>query len=39
MFDSSAYYLIAYDFNDETKLYGYSHFRFDMDFDDEVLYW
>jgi hypothetical protein len=39
IFDSTAYFLIASDFNDDNKLYGYANFRFDMDFDDEVLYW
>jgi hypothetical protein len=39
MFDPQAYFLIASDFNDDSKLYGFSHFRFEMDFDDEVLYW
>ena len=39
IFDSNAYFLIACDFNNEKKLYGYTNFRFDMDFDDEVLYW
>ncbi len=37
MFDSRAYYLLAYDC--ANKLVGFSHFRFDMDFDDEVVYW
>ena len=37
MTDDEARYLIARS-SDGTRL-GFSHFRFDMDFDDEVLYW
>lgn len=36
LFDENAYYLIIY--KDITPV-GYSHFRFDMDFDNEVVYW
>lgn len=35
--DDSAWYLIAK--SPEGKLLGFSHFRFDMDYGDEVLYW
>merc|ERR1711974_514505 len=30
--------LITRDMNNEGKLLGFSHFRYDMDYDDEVLY-
>ena len=36
MFDDRAWYLIARDMEDGGKLLGFSHFRFDMDYDDEV---
>jgi hypothetical protein len=38
LFDSKAYYIIAYEENTNKQI-GYSHFRFDMDFDYEVIYW
>lgn len=38
MFDPKAYYLIAYQQGTDRPM-GYSHFRFDMDFDNEVIYW
>lgn len=40
MFDDRAWYLIARSTNSEDagKLLAFSHFRFDMDYDDEVLY-
>ena len=40
MFDDRAWYLIARSVasEDAGKLLGFSHFRFDMDYDDEVLY-
>merc|ERR1711974_32323 len=38
MFDNRAWYLLARDMDNEGKLLGFSHFRFDMDYDDEVLY-
>jgi len=38
MFDDRAWYLLARDMEDGGKLLGFSHFRFDMDYDDEVLY-
>lgn len=37
MTDEDARYLIAR--SAEGKPLGFSHYRFDMDFDDEVLYW
>lgn len=37
LFDDRAWYLIARNAEDK-KLIGYAHFRFDMDYDDEVLY-
>lgn len=37
MMDEDARYLIAQ--SSDGKRLGFSHFRFDMDFDDEVLYW
>ena len=36
MLDDAAWYLMAR--NDKGEICGYSHFRYDMDFDDEVLY-
>lgn len=40
LFDESAYYIIAYDVSDNSKKpVGFSHFRFDMDFESEVIYW
>lgn len=36
MLEDAAWYLLAKD--SEGKLCGFSHFRFDMDYDDEVLY-
>ena len=38
MFDEAAYYLIAYD-SKKNQPIGFSHFRFDIDYDDEVIYW
>lgn len=38
MFDDRAWYLLARDMDNEGNLVGFSHFRFDMDYDDEVLY-
>merc|ERR1712079_697074 len=38
MFDNRAWYLLARDMDNEGKLLGFAHFRFDMDYDDEVLY-
>ena len=35
--DDNAWYLIAKK-EDDGKLLGFAHFRYDMDFDDEVLY-
>ena len=35
MFEESAWYLIA---KIEEKPVAFSHFRYDMDYDDEVLY-
>jgi predicted acetyltransferase len=35
MFESSAYYLIAYD---QDKPVGFCHFRFDMDYGSQVVY-
>lgn len=37
MTEDVAWYLIAKD--PEGKHLGFSHFRFDMDYGDEVLYW
>ena len=37
LFDDAAWYLLAKREVDG-KLMGFAHFRFDMDFDDEVLY-
>lgn len=37
MLDDNAWYLIAKK-EDDGKLLGFAHFRYDMDFDDEVLY-
>merc|ERR1712012_1120159 len=36
MLEDSAWYLLAK--NEEGKICGFSHFRYDMDYDDEVLY-
>ncbi len=36
MFDDNAWYLIARDASGAPK--AFSHFRFDMDYDDEVVY-
>ena len=36
MLEDAAWYLMAR--NSKGELYGFSHFRYDMDFDDEVLY-
>ena len=36
LMEDAAWYLLAKDA--EGKLCGFSHFRFDMDYDDEVLY-
>ena len=36
MLDDAAWYLLAKDA--DGKINGFSHFRYDMDFDDEVLY-
>jgi len=36
MFDAKAYYLIA---SDQSERVAFCHFRFDMDFDNEVVYW
>jgi len=38
MFDNRAWYLLARDMDNEGKLLGFSHYRFDMDYDDEVPY-
>ena len=38
IFDPSAYFIIGTDTKTK-KLVGYTNFRFDMDFDNEVLYW
>ena len=40
MFDDRAWYLIARSTSQEDagKLLAFAHFRFDMDYDDEVLY-
>lgn len=38
MYEENAWYLIARDSDKEGKAVGYGHFRFDMDYDDEVLY-
>lgn len=37
MSESSAKYLIAT--NEKNEIVGFSHFRFDIDYGDEVLYW
>ena len=36
MMEEAAWYLLAK--NEEGKICGFSHFRYDMDCDDEVLY-
>jgi len=36
MMEDSAWYLLAK--NEDGKICGFSHFRYDMDYDDEVLY-
>lgn len=36
MTDDAAWYLIA---KDKDNLLAFSHFRFDLDFGDPVLYW
>ena len=36
MFEDNAWYLLAK--NKEGDIAGFSHFRFDMDYDDEVVY-
>jgi hypothetical protein len=36
MFEEKAYYMIAYD---QSKPVGFCHFRFDMDYGSEVVYW
>lgn len=36
MFEDAAWYLLAKDA--DGKMCGFSHFRYDMDYDDEVLY-
>lgn len=38
MSEDAAWYLIAYDTNTQKPI-AFSHFRFDMDYGDEVLYW
>jgi len=38
MFDDRAWYLMARDMDNEGELVAFSHFRYDMDYDDEVLY-
>ena len=40
MFDDRAWYLLARSTSSEDsgKLLAFAHFRFDMDYDDEVLY-
>lgn len=35
--DDAAWYLVAK--SEDGEKIGFSHFRFDMDYDDEVLYW
>lgn len=37
MKESNAKYLIAR--TDDNAIVGFSHFRFDIDYGDEVLYW
>lgn len=37
MYDDAAWYLIAENADDNTPI-AYAHFRYDMDYDDEVLY-
>ena len=39
MFEEAAYYIIAYDSSDPMKPVGFCHFRFDMDYEFEVVYW
>ena len=39
LFDPKAYYIIAFDEESNDKPIGYCHFRFDMDYEDEVIYW
>jgi len=36
MFEEKAYYMVAYD---QSKPVGFCHFRFDMDYGSEVVYW
>lgn len=38
MSEDAAWYLIACDTNTQKPI-AFSHFRFDMDYGDEVLYW
>ena len=38
MFEEKAYYMIAYE-NENNKPVGFCHFRFDMDYGSEVVYW
>ena len=38
MFDSTAYYAIAFN-QDTSQPVGFCHFRFDNDYDNEVIYW
>jgi hypothetical protein len=38
LFDVNSYYLIATN-TDTNKPIGYCHFRFDMDYEREVIYW
>jgi len=38
MFDDRAWYLLARDMDNGGDLVAFSHFRYDMDYDDEVLY-
>lgn len=39
MTDPHAWYLIAHDMDHDDKPVAAVHFRFDIDNDDEVLYW
>jgi len=39
MTDPHAWYLIAYDEDSDSRPVAAVHFRFDIDSDDEVLYW
>jgi len=39
MADPQAWYLIAYDTDNNDQPVAAVHFRFDIDCDDEVLYW